>query len=129
MSKSLSQIALLPEGVGLGVGLVDGIIADKTTSPHLRTYWRAAVGAAGFIGDRWGNWQPDIAIGMMTAAATLAAQSIPYAIHNKAFGGENGVFPLARPVGTHPHPQNVMPTPSAKTTDSGRRRQRSTIAG
>ena len=57
------------------------------------------------------HWHPDVTIGMMTAAATLAAQSIPTALHNKTTSGEGGLFPYTAK--SLVNPQRQMPTAAA----------------
>lgn len=91
MGKPLRSIDPTPPLIGLAVGLGEGAIAYYKPGTHNRTYYRAAVAAAGLYGDKMGNWNPDIAIGMLTAVATLQGASLA----NKFGGGPNSgaLFP------------------------------------
>jgi len=95
MKKSFGQIDYIPEAIGLVAGIGDGMIGLNTTTPHLRTYYRATLAALGVIGDRAAHWSPDVSIGLMVCAATGAASAIPVAIHDKTSSGEGGLFPYA----------------------------------
>jgi len=110
MKKSFGQIDYIPEAIGLVAGIGDGIISQQTTTPHLRTYYRATLGALGLIGDKAAHWSPDVSIGLMVCAATGLASSIPAAIHDKTISGEGGLFPYAaRPA--PPEQNRTFPKP------------------
>ena len=85
MSKSFSEIDLVPGTVGLAVGVADGMVSKHISTKHRNTYFRAAVAAAGVVGQRVG-WSEDINIGLMCAAAALAAQSLPGGIRDHNSG-------------------------------------------
>jgi len=138
--KSIRDIDYIPPLIGLTVGVGEGVVQTKITKPHARTYYRAAVGAAGFLADRMTSLHPDITMGMMCSSAALAASSIPYAIHNKTLSGEGGVFPnVARPAMEAPPgywdnqqrgTSTVAEQPVRRNpTDGGGRQQPVTIAG
>ena len=89
MRKSLGELDYIPEAIGLLVGIGDGVVYNKLTQKHRNTYFRAGVAGLGLLGEKSMHWHPDVTIGMMTAAATLASTSIV----RKAGGTASTSFP------------------------------------
>ena len=92
MRKSYKELSYIPQSIGLMVGVGDGLIAQKITTPHARSYYRAGVAGLGFVGERSLGWNSDISMAMMTAAATMAAQAIP-----RIVAGGGNALPYAAP--------------------------------
>lgn len=84
---------IIGTAVGAGDTAIGHYLSPTALAGHKYLLYRAGTFAIGLWGDWSGKLSPDIAYSLMTAASSLIAQDVPYALTGggfKAFGAVDG---------------------------------------